>query len=81
MAVALPQAPAFVGPFHLAAAVAARSFAAAAGEAQAFALLMWLVNVLPITLVGLGFLWHEGLGLGQLASASRSLKDAPQPKA
>jgi len=80
VAVAPPQLPAFAGSFHLAATVAAMGFHAAGGEAMAFALLMWLVNVLPITLVGLGFLWREGLGLGQLAAASRSLKEAPQPE-
>ena len=79
-AVALPQLPAFAGPFQLAATVAAMGFQAEAGEAGAFALLMWLVNVLPITLVGLGFLWREGLGLGELAAASRSLKEAPRPE-
>jgi uncharacterized membrane protein YbhN (UPF0104 family) len=77
VAVALPQLPAYAGPFHLAATVAAMGFQAEAGEAGAFALLMWLVNVLPITFVGLGFLWREGLGLGELAAASRSLKEDP----
>jgi len=75
VAVALPQGPAFIGPFQLAAMVAAGSFAASQGEAGAFALLMWLVNVVPITLVGLGFLWFEGLSLGQLTSASREMEE------
>ena len=77
VAVALPQAPGYIGPFQLAAAVAAEAFQAGAAEAQALALLMWLVNVLPITLVGLGFLWHEGLKLGDLTAASRALNEAP----
>ena len=79
VAVALPQLPGYVGPFHVAAAVAAESFQAGTGEAQAFALLMWLVNVVPITLVGLGFLWHEGFRLGELASASSALKETDVP--
>ena len=74
VAVALPQGPAFIGPFQWAAAVAAESFQTGRGEAGAFALLMWAVNVLPITLVGLGFLWYEGLSLKSLMGASRRMR-------
>ena len=74
VAVALPQGPAYIGPFHVAAMIAAQSFAAREGEAGAFALLMWLVNVVPITLVGLGFMWYEGLSLGHLTFASQKME-------
>jgi len=81
VAVALPQGPAFIGPFHWAVTVAAESFQVGRGEAGAFALLMWLVNVVPITLVGLGFLWYEGLSLRGLAAASQKMRGAgEQPK-
>ena len=76
IAVAAPQAPAFIGPFQGAALVAAELFGAGRGEAGAFAILMWAVNVLPITLVGLVFLWREGLNLKTLASAASKMKDA-----
>ena len=73
LAVVLPQAPSFVGSFHVAAMLAAEIFQAPRSEAAAFALVLWLVNVVPITLVGLGFLWYEGLGLRQLAAESRRM--------
>jgi len=38
------------------------------------------VNVVPITAVGLGFLWYEGLGLGQLTRASRKLEEAEEKR-
>jgi hypothetical protein len=39
------------------------------------AIVMWLVNIIPITLVGLVFLWREGLNLKTLASAASEMKD------
>ena len=74
VAVALPQGPAFIGPFHSAAMVAASLYGVKEGDGGAFALLMWLVNVLPITLVGLAFLWYEGLSLRSLTSASQQME-------
>ena len=74
-AVAVPQGPAFMGPFHVAAMLAAGSFGVGRGAAGAFALLMWAVNVVPITVVGLAFLWYEGLSLRQLTAASREIEE------
>ena len=75
LAVALPQGPAFIGPFHVAAMVTVSCFAVGQeGAAGAFAILMWLVNVVPITLVGVGFLWYEGLSLGKVTAASSQLE-------
>jgi len=74
VAVALPQAPGYLGTFHLAALLAAQSFGVSEGPAGAFALLLWAVNVVPITLVGLGFLWWEGLSLRRLTAASRRIR-------
>jgi len=74
VAVALPQGPAFIGPFQWAAMVAASLYGVQEGAGGAFALLMWLVNVLPITLVGLAFLWYEGLSLRSLTSASEQME-------
>lgn len=71
VAVALPQAPSFVGVFHVAAMTGAELFLAERSEAAAFAILLWAINVIPITAVGLGFLWYEGFSLSGLAKASR----------
>ncbi|MFW6456876.1 MAG: lysylphosphatidylglycerol synthase domain-containing protein [Planctomycetota bacterium] len=72
-AVAIPQAPGYLGTFHLAAALVAEGFEVPTGEAGAFAMLMWLINVVPVTVVGMVFLVREGLNLGQLQEESERL--------
>jgi hypothetical protein len=74
-AVALPQGPGFLGTFHLAATLVAEMFAATTAEAGAFALLMWLVNIVPVTLVGFVFLGYEGLNLRRLTRESREMEE------
>jgi len=71
LGVALPQAPGYVGVFHVAAKLGAEVFRAPEAGAFAFANMLWVVNVVPITLVGLAFLWYEGASLQNLARASR----------
>jgi len=70
-AVAMPQLPSFLGVFQVAAMEGARLFYMPEAEAGAFAVMLWAVNVVPITAVGLGTLWYEGLSLRGLARASR----------
>ncbi|MHC4479461.1 MAG: lysylphosphatidylglycerol synthase transmembrane domain-containing protein [Planctomycetota bacterium] len=70
-AVALPQAPSFFGVFQVAAAKGAAIFGTSQGDAGAFAMMLWAVNVVPITAVGLGLLWYEGLNLRNLARLSQ----------
>jgi len=65
-AVALPQAPGFVGVFSLAAMVGVQLFGVPRGDAGAFATALWAIHVLPITVVGLAVLWWEGLSLKAL---------------
>jgi hypothetical protein len=74
-AVAAPQAPGFFGTFQWAAQWGAQLFGVSTGDAGAFAMMMWAVNVVPITVVGLGFLSYEGLSLGRLAQASQRAAD------
>ena len=71
VAVALPQAPSFVGVFHVAAMTGAELFLVPRSSAAAYAILLWAINVLPITAVGLAFLWLEGFSLSGLAKASQ----------
>jgi len=80
-AVALPQAPGFIGPFQVATMKATELFGVAEGDAGAFAMMLWAVNVVPITIVGLGFLRHEGLNLLQLAQASERAADGGEGEA
>ena len=69
VAVVPPQAPAFVGLFHVAAMTGATLFGVSQGRAGAFASLLWAVNIIPISAVGLFFLWQEGLGLSFLTQS------------
>ncbi len=80
-AVAAPQAPSFIGVFQMAAAAGAESFGVAPGDAAAFAIVLWAVNVIPITAVGLAVLWHEGLSVRGLARASEEAAEEAQEAA
>jgi len=75
VAIILPQAPGFLGVFPAAAMKGAQLFGIAQGPAAAFALMLWAVHTMPITAVGLGCLWYEGLSLSTLARASRTAAD------
>lgn len=70
-AVVPPQAPGFVGVFQAAAMEGVKLSGVPPGDAGAFAMMLWAVNVIPITIIGLGALWREGWGLSKLAKASR----------
>jgi len=71
LAVALPQAPSFLGVFQVAAMTGVGLYGVGKGSAGAFATMLWVINVVPITVVGLGVLWWEGLSLRALAEQSR----------
>jgi uncharacterized membrane protein YbhN (UPF0104 family) len=75
VAIIVPQAPGFLGVFQVAAMEGARLFGAADGPAGAFALVLWAIHTMPITVVGLGYLWYEGLSLKGLARASRAVAE------
>ncbi|MFP4175679.1 MAG: lysylphosphatidylglycerol synthase transmembrane domain-containing protein [Planctomycetota bacterium] len=74
-AVAVPQGPGFLGTFHLAASLVAEAFHTPVGQAAAFAMLMWVINIIPVTLAGLVFLVYEGAGLRRLSAESQSEKE------
>ena len=61
LTVALPQAPGFFGPFHIAIEKTLILWGQDPGPAQAFAIVFWGVSFLPITTVGAFFWWREGL--------------------
>jgi len=74
-AVAVPQAPGFIGVFSVAAMVGVQLFGVPKGDAAAFATMLWAINVFPITIVGLGVLWWEGLSLRELTKESKQAAD------
>lgn len=82
LAVSLPGAPSFIGQFQLGAAAAIGLFGADPDKGAAFAITIWIISILPVTLVGLGCLWYEGLSLRGLArEANAEVQDEQEEDA
>ncbi len=68
--VALPSAPGFLGTFQAAAMFAVNDvYGADAAPALAFAFGYFFASWLPITLIGMGYLWKLGLSLGDVGAS------------
>lgn len=63
LTVALPQAPGFIGVFHVAMEKTMVLWGQPSAEAKAFAVVFWAVSFLPVTSLGLLAMWREGLQL------------------
>jgi len=66
LTVVLPQAPGFVGVFHVAMEKTLVLWGQPAAPAQVFAILFWGISYVPVTAVGLIALWREGITPGAL---------------
>jgi uncharacterized membrane protein YbhN (UPF0104 family) len=64
--VMIPSSPGFVGTYHAVTVLGVQFYGASKGVALSFAIVVHMVSMLPIILVGLGFLWKENLSFGQL---------------
>lgn len=80
LTVALPQGPGFVGVFHFAIEKTLVLWRVDPSPAQAFAIVFWGVSFLPVTVLGLGALWREGLTLGRLWSSDGEGAPRPTPQ-
>ena len=67
LAVALPQAPGFIGVFHIATQKSLAVFGVGLSSAQSFAIILWALSIIPIVIVGLLFLWREGMSFGEIS--------------
>jgi len=67
LAVALPQAPGFIGVFHIATQKSLDVFGVGLSSAQSFAIILWALSIIPITIVGFLFLWREGMSFGEIS--------------
>ncbi len=67
LAVALPQAPGFIGVFHIATQKSLDVFGIGLSSAQSFAILLWAISIVPVTVAGLLFLWREGISFGEIS--------------
>jgi len=67
LTVAIPQAPGFIGVFHVAMEKTMILWGLGAAKAAGFAIVFWAVSFVPVTAIALVALWREGLSLGELA--------------
>jgi hypothetical protein len=67
LAVALPQAPGFIGVFHIATQKSLDVFGVGLSSAQSFAIILWALTIIPVAIVGLLFLWREGVSFGEIS--------------
>ncbi|MCP5006779.1 MAG: flippase-like domain-containing protein [Planctomycetes bacterium] len=63
LAVALPQAPGYIGVFHIATQKTLCIFGIDMSSAQSYAILLWAASIIPVTLIGFLLLWREGMGI------------------
>ncbi len=68
LTVAIPQAPGFLGVFHVAMEKTMILWGQEPAGAQGFAIVFWAVSFLPVTAVGLAAAWREGLSLAAMRS-------------
>lgn len=66
LSVVLPQAPGFIGVFHVAMEKTMLLWGQPAAAAKGFAIVFWAVSFLPVTVVGLIATWREGLSVTEL---------------
>ncbi|HHT9134513.1 MAG TPA: lysylphosphatidylglycerol synthase transmembrane domain-containing protein [Candidatus Avalokitesvara rifleensis] len=66
LAVALPQAPAYIGVFHFAVQKSLEIFHVALPVAQSFAIVLWATSIFTSVAIGTFFLWKEGLSFSQI---------------
>lgn len=66
LTVALPQAPGFIGVFHVAMEKTMLLWGQGSAAAQGFAIVFWAVSFLPVTVFGLLAMWREGIHMNDL---------------
>jgi uncharacterized protein (TIRG00374 family) len=71
LAVALPQAPGFLGPYNIAVEESLKMLSFAVTPAKAFALLLWVMSIVPVTIMGFVAMSFEGLSLSQVRQAGQ----------
>ncbi|MFN3466839.1 MAG: lysylphosphatidylglycerol synthase transmembrane domain-containing protein [Candidatus Brocadiales bacterium] len=80
LAVALPQAPGYIGVYHLAVLKSLELFHVETSVAQSFAIVMWVANLFVTLALGSFFLWREGMTFGQIVrEPTSSTEDIGRP--
>lgn len=72
----IPSSPGYVGVFHLLAAESLELFGVAESPAETAALFLHIVSFAPVTLLGLYYVWADGLGsISGLAQEGKQLEE------
>ena len=79
LTVALPQAPGFIGVFHVAIEKTLLLWGMSLGPAKGFALVFWAVSFIPVTLLGVIRLWREGLDWNSIKKAQEMTSTQSEP--
>jgi len=72
LAVALPQAPGYIGTFHWAATLSALLLQMPKPAAASFAIFVHAVGIIPVTIAGLIVLWTQGLNLRTVSEQAKN---------
>jgi uncharacterized protein (TIRG00374 family) len=78
LASSIPSSPGSIGTFEFPAAAALVLVGVGQGTAGAYAVLVHVVLLLPVTALGLVFLWTGHISLARLAKGSESLSETPK---
>lgn len=65
----IPSSPGYLGTFHYLVVVSLSLFGIGREPATSFAIVLHLCTFLPISLLGVIFMWHENYSLGKLSTA------------
>ena len=68
LAVSLPSSQGGIGPFEYLASVTLEMLGVAQGIARAYAVALHFIVLVPVTILGLVYLWWQNLSLSQLTS-------------
>ncbi|MBW7996081.1 MAG: flippase-like domain-containing protein [Candidatus Glassbacteria bacterium] len=81
MGVALPSAPAFIGPIHWAIIFSLHTaYGLPNDDAAALAVVMHILMMVPVTVAGLIAMAREGMTFGQLRYGAEHLDEAAEPE-
>jgi uncharacterized protein (TIRG00374 family) len=79
LATSIPSSPGSIGTFEFPAAAALTLVGVAEGSAGAFAILVHIALLVPVTALGLLYLWFGGVSLGSLTKSDENGPSAVKP--
>lgn len=75
LAIALPQAPGYIGVFHIAVQKSLNIFGIQSAKAQSYAIILWAISILPSIVLGFLSLWREGISFREVVKLEEEIAD------